>query len=118
MEWITLNSVADFDNLIAASEETPMVIYKHSSICSLSSIAKSRLERPWNEDDMGGVQIYFLNVIANLELSRHIQGVLEVRHESPQILLIRHGQCTCHTSHWGISYHDLRDELLPYQRPS
>ena len=111
MEWIELNSNAKFENALVASENSPIVIFKHSSVCSLSSVALSRLERSWKEDEMAGVRFYFLSVVANRDLCRHIQEVMNVRHESPQILLVRQGQCTYNTSHWAISYEKLRNEI-------
>ncbi len=111
MEWIELNSEAELENALAASEDVPVVILKHSSICSLSSVMLGRLERSWDQVEMDGVRLYFFSVTGNRELSRQIQEVLNVRHESPQILLLRHGQCQYHTSHWGIAYKDLRNEI-------
>lgn len=111
MEWVELETCADLENALTAAEHWPVVIFKHSTICSLSSMSLDRLERSWNESEMAGIPIYFLNVIANRNLSDQIQEVLNVRHESPQILLVHHGHCIYDASHLAISYQELRDEI-------
>jgi bacillithiol system protein YtxJ len=71
----------------------------------------NRLERSWNADEMEHVAIYFLDLIAHRDLSSLIAEKFNVYHESPQLLVINSGKCTYNTSHMGISYRELKDNL-------
>ena len=51
---------------------------------------------------------YFLDVISRRALSNEVAKAFEVYHESPQLLLIRNGECVYEASHLDISITDLR----------
>jgi bacillithiol system protein YtxJ len=111
IEWKSLRSSDDLAKAIAASEHLPVVIFKHSTRCSISSMAKSRLERAWDFEANEAPAMYFLDLIAYRDISNQIADDLGVRHESPQLLLIEDGQVTYHTSHSAISVEGLHQAL-------
>ncbi len=100
MKWNHLTNESQLEQIIEKSKSVPQVIFKHSTRCSISAMAKSRLERS-NEPD--GVDFYYLDLIANRSLSNAISEKFNVYHESPQILVIINGECTYDESHSGIS---------------
>jgi len=102
MNWQTLNSAEQLDQVIEESKSKPVVIFKHSTSCSISSTAKSRLERQWDNGGLENVTPYYLDLLRYRPVSNEIAEVLQVRHESPQLLLIQDGMCTYHASHLGI----------------
>ena len=108
--WTSLTDVGQINELIAHSHIQPCLIFKHSTRCSISSVAKSRLESNW---DFGSEQVapYFVDVILHRDVSDHIGKAFPPRHESPQALLIHEGKCIYHASHLGITLDDLRDSL-------
>lgn len=85
-----------------------MVIFKHSSRCSISSMAKNRLER---EESPADVRFYFLDLIKHRAVSNKVAEVFGVFHESPQVLLIKNEECTYDESHNGISMEDIKAQL-------
>ena len=89
----------------AASAAAPIVIFKHSTRCSISSMAKARLERAVAPE---GLTFYYLDLIAYRALSNKIADSYQVPHESPQVLVIRNGECIYDESHSGI----LMDEII------
>ena len=111
MNWKDITEVNTLDTIESNSFDQPIIIYKHSTRCSVSSMALNRLERSWNAEEMQHVDIYFLDLIAHRELSSLIAEKFSVYHESPQLLVINSGKCTYNTSHMGISYRELKNNL-------
>lgn len=107
MNWIPLNDEAALDEIKTKSAEKPQVIFKHSTRCSISSMAKNRLDRATQPD---GIDFYFLDLIANRNLSNKVAEVFDVEHESPQILLIKNGKCVYDESHTSISIDDIAEQ--------
>jgi len=83
INWKDLNSEASLQEAIDISSINPVVIFKHSSRCSLSSMAKSRLEKGWVADDMTHVNPYFLDLISYRNISNLVAEKLNITHESP-----------------------------------
>lgn len=108
MNWIDLNSPEQLEALIEKSAERPAVIFKHSTRCSISAMAKGRLDRAVPIEN---ADFYYLDLIAYRALSNLIAERFSVFHESPQVLLIRNGECTYDESHNGIDPEELRTEL-------
>ena len=109
MNWIELRSEAQIDNIIEQSKVKPQVIFKHSTRCSISAMAKGRLERsaaPANTD------FYFLDLIKHRHLSNKVSADFSVFHESPQILLIKNGECVYDESHGSISMDEIKDQVI------
>lgn len=111
MNWQTLNSTEQLDQVIEESKSKPVVIFKHSTSCSISATAKSRLERQWDNGGLENVTPYYLDLLSNRPVSNEIAEVLQVRHESPQLLLIQDGMCTYHASHLGISVEAVKKKV-------
>lgn len=102
MNWNNLNQESQLDLIIEESAKIPVLIFKHSTSCPISGTAKDRLERQWNSSPET-VKTYYLDLLSFRQLSNKIAEVFEVRHESPQVLLIRDGKCVYDASHLGIS---------------
>jgi bacillithiol system protein YtxJ len=108
--WKELTSIEDVNALIQRSHELPCVIFKHSTRCSISSIAKMRLEEDWNPAPETA-EAYYLDLIAYRPVSQYIAETLSVYHESPQILLVSDGECTYDASHLDITAAELEEML-------
>lgn len=104
MNWIELTGADQLEQIKEQSKQQPVVIFKHSTRCSISSMAKNRLER---EQPLDNVTFYYLDLIRFRDLSNKIAEEFKVHHESPQVLLIRNGECTYEESHNGISMDDI-----------
>jgi bacillithiol system protein YtxJ len=99
MNWIPLTSEAQLDLIRSESMDKPVVLFKHSTRCSISSAALSRMERGWN---LEGVKTYYLDLLAYRSVSNEIATQFGIEHQSPQVLVIQHGKCIYHESHSGI----------------
>ncbi len=111
VNWISLASIAEVEELVQQSETVPCLIFKHSTRCSISSFAKNRLEQSW-DFPVKEVQPFYLDLIAYREVSNYVAEYFAIEHESPQILLIDRGKVVYDASHLAISVDDLRDQLL------
>ncbi|MEL7221990.1 MAG: bacillithiol system redox-active protein YtxJ [Bacteroidota bacterium] len=108
IKWSSLDKVSAVHDLVEQSHKTPCLIFKHSTRCSISSMAKLRLESAWDfsSEEM---EPYFLDLIANRDVSNFVAEHFEVYHESPQVLLVRNGTCTYDASHLDISVAELHE---------
>ncbi len=110
MHWNLIHSMDDVNNIVNASHSKPQVIFKHSTSCSISSMAKMRLE-----DDISNlssdVDFHYLDLISYRTISNGIAEILDVHHESPQIILIHLGEVIYDASHFDISIEELNESL-------
>ena len=111
MNWHPLTSAEQLDQVIEESKSTPVVIFKHSTSCSISATAKSRFERQWGSAGIEHVKTYFLDLLRYRPISNEVAEVLQVRHESPQVLLVEDGVCTYNASHLGINVDALKKKV-------
>ena len=102
INWRPLTSVHDIEAVIERSNTVPCLILKHSTRCPISSMAMRRLESSWDLTDEN-VETYYLDLIQYREVSNYIASEFGVRHESPQALLIKNGNCVHDASHLDIS---------------
>jgi bacillithiol system protein YtxJ len=100
MQWINLSDREQ----VTAIKNTPgyVVIFKHSTRCSVSLMAKRNFEFDWDSIP-AGTPVYFLDLISHRDVSAFIAETFQVHHESPQVLLIKDGECILDLSHGEIS---------------
>ena len=113
MNWLPLiaeEQLMDVSILSKKSDIKAVVIFKHSTRCSTSSMALGRLERSWKLSEKG-VPTYFLDLLKYRNISDKIEQLFEISHESPQILLIKNGKCIYSASHSDISAHEIETAL-------
>ena len=101
-----MNTEAQLDEIRQRSTTRPQLIFKHSTRCSTSALVKGRLERAKPPES---IDFYYLDLIGNRPISNYIAETFFVEHESPQVLLIRNGECVYDESHLGITMNDIVD---------
>jgi bacillithiol system protein YtxJ len=104
MKWIDITSLEQLEEIKERSNERAQVIFKHSTRCSISSMAKGRLERSQIPQD---ADFYHLDLIRHRNISAKIAEDFNVHHESPQILVIKKGECIFDDSHYNINMDDI-----------
>ena len=110
LNWKNLASEADLENAIAASDNKNIILFKHSTRCSISSMAKSRLERGWNISEEEA-DIYYLDLIQYRSVSNAIAANLGVVHQSPQVIVVRNGKAVYDASHSAIDAQSIKANL-------
>lgn len=106
MNWIELKALDQLQEI--KNESNPVLVFKHSYRCNISRTALDRLERNWNDKEMGQVKPYFLDLLANRELSTKLAQDFNVEHESPQVILINNGKPVLNLSHFEIDYQQIK----------
>lgn len=101
-----LRSPADVDAFLAASHVQPVVLFKHSVACGLSAHGRQKVKGLDAEADP---PLYLLVVQHAREASAYAAERLGVRHETPQVLLVKDGAVVYHASHRAISTEALRE---------
>jgi len=109
MNWNSLTTEDQIQQIITQSQSRPQIIFKHSTRCSISSVAYQRLQKA---DQPGNVDFYYLDLIKNRQLSNKVAELFKVHHESPQVLVIKKGECIYDESHFGISMDDIKAQVL------
>jgi len=106
--WTDLTTDAQLDDIKALSAKQPVVIFKHSTRCSISIMAQNRLQKL---DNTHGAVFYYLDLLNYRPLSNRIADEYAVHHESPQVLLIVNGECVYDESHNGITVAELEEQI-------
>lgn len=106
MRYTPLTSLAQLDAIDITSRSGAVIIFKHSTRCMISRAAWSRLETKWTSADDGTRTVYHLDLLAHRDVSDAIEQRYGITHASPQLLVIRDGECVYDASHFSISYQD------------
>lgn len=111
INWSSLTRQDQIQEIIEESKQKPVIIFKHSTSCSISATAKTRLERQWDESSLAEIKPYFLDLLTYRPISNQVASTFGVMHESPQLLLIRNGKCQYDASHLGIRLDEVKKHL-------
>ncbi|MXY48525.1 MAG: thioredoxin family protein [Gemmatimonadetes bacterium] len=123
---VRLTELSALDEAIASSTERPVFVYKHSTVCPVSARAADHYhdfaddfadmdtngDGDGDTDENASTPLFTqVMVIENRNLSNEIESRLGIRHESPQLLLVRDGKVTWHASHFSITGKDIKNAL-------
>ena len=111
INWISLKQNEQIKEIIERSKEVTCLLFKHSTRCHISTIVKYRLEEDWDfhADDL---EPYYLDLIKYRSVSNAIADTFSIQHESPQVVLIKNGECIYDASHLDITVGELKEAPL------
>lgn len=107
MNWINLTSEKEVQELVNSGELS--LIYKHSPRC-MTSLMAFRNMKSGSETDYS-IPFYIVDVIQNRDISRLVAEKFNIRHESPQVLIVKDGKCIFDTSHESIVLKDIASKI-------
>jgi bacillithiol system protein YtxJ len=107
MAWLPLTSSEDWQALLLASFQAPVLVFKHSPRCGTSAFIRERLSNALSLKDLA---FHEVDVIRERTLSRNIAESVSVLHESPQVLLLKNGECVWAEDHMAISFEEILKE--------
>lgn len=107
MTWTELTDRNQLEQLREISLTQPILIFKHSTRCSTSRLVLDRLERNWDVHETAELKPFFVDVIGRRDVSNAVAELFDVAHESPQVLIIRHGNVAQDLSHYEIDYNKI-----------
>jgi bacillithiol system protein YtxJ len=102
--FIELNSLEKLEELFEKSNETPVILFKHSITCPISSGVYHEVSEVEGEVNLVIVQ-------TARQISNEIASKTGVRHESPQAIVLKNGKAVYHASHYDITSDDLNGQL-------
>ncbi|MGB0175759.1 MAG: bacillithiol system redox-active protein YtxJ [Owenweeksia sp.] len=104
MQWKELTDIAQLEEVDLESSTTRngIVIFKHSTRCAISSMVWGRFKRNWNKDEKD-IPVYYLDLLKHRDVSNRVAEHYRIQHQSPQVLLIRNGECVYDASHNAIA---------------
>lgn len=111
MNWNTLNTTEELNKIDELSATQPVLLFKHSTRCSISSTALNRLERNWKDTDSQRLAPYYLDLIAYRDVSNAIAARYGVEHQSPQAIVVVNGKAVYSATHFDIVYDDLLNAI-------
>ena len=100
--WNLITDENIFQDLVKLSFSEKVLVFKHSTKCSISTMSKNRLESIGENSKIKNC--YLLDLLNYRELSTKIETEFKVVHESPQVLVIFNGECIYKASHNEISW--------------
>ncbi len=108
ISWKNITSIAQLEAIEKESYEVPTILFKHSTSCSISAMAKSRFERNSNT---GNEIYYYLDLLRFRDVSNAIAEKFQVHHESPQVILLKSGEVIYDDSHMAISFDEVQKQI-------
>lgn len=98
------------DVILLESKNQPIVIFKHSTRCSISKRVLANFEKEWNYPQ-NLANFYYLDLLSYRDVSNAIAERLGVVHQSPQLLLIDNSEVVLHASHADIDAEELYSKI-------
>ena len=112
-ELMVIDSVEALEDAIAASEERLVLLFKHSVTCGTSAQAYDELVDHLRTGQHT-TQYVLLTVQTHRALSDAVATHFNVRHETPQTLLIHKGQVVWDASHFSVTAETIKAAIDQY----
>lgn len=103
--FVKISDVEVLPGLMETSNSDTVVIFKHSTTCPMSASAYSELSDV-NHD------IMLVEVQRARDLSKEIERRMGVKHESPQVIVLKKGQVVWNASHFQIKRERLNEAIM------
>ena len=109
--WHALTESKQLDEIEKESEKQPVVIFKHSTSCGISRMVLKNFERSYDLPKDKEVKLYFLDLLANRNISNEVANRFGVRHESPQMIILKDRKVVHHASHHSIELESVKEHI-------
>ena len=111
IDWTELKDESQIEHIREESKNQPVLIFKHSTRCSISRAALDRLERNWETGSTKPAKTYFLDLLSHRNVSNRLADYFNVEHQSPQVLILKDGKPTLVRSHLSIGLDEIQQAL-------
>ncbi len=108
MNWVGLKNEEQLNMLKEISHQKIQMIFKHSTQCSISAAAYQEMEKV-------DTTAWYLDIFQHRPISNQIAEDFGVKHESPQVLLVKNGAVVYHESHRKITQETITNALNAYE---
>ncbi|ARV05591.1 cytosolic protein [Polaribacter sp. SA4-10] len=111
LNWIPLTSLAQLEEIKRASKTESVLIFKHSTRCTISSMVIKRFEALFTEEHQN-LKVYYLDLLNYRDISDEVGATFQVMHQSPQLLVIKNEVSVFNASHYDISQVNLTSYMI------
>jgi bacillithiol system protein YtxJ len=102
-QYREIQSVEDWNSTYEASGGKQLVVFKHSTTCPVSANALNEFESYLNGKPNPDTDYVLVKVIESRPVSNKIAEDTGVKHESPQIILVKNREKVWSASHWAVT---------------
>lgn len=102
-----INSSENLEEMFRKSFVKPVIFFKHSVTCPISTNVFEEVSEI--DEEINLVIVQNARDISNLIAER-----TNIRHESPQAIIIKNGEVIYHASHYDITAEDVKIKLEKY----
>lgn len=100
--WIVLNRTEQLHEIVENSKTKTQIIFKHSTRCGISRMAINQFKKDYKLSE-NEADLHYLDLLNFRAISNTVAEQFNVRHESPQLLIIKNGVVIAHDSHSGVN---------------
>jgi bacillithiol system protein YtxJ len=93
--FLRIDNRETLDRLLTDSRSKPIVIFKHSNSCGISSAAYLEMEKLES-------QVNLLEVQSARDVSRDLADLTGIPHETPQVIVLKDGKAVWNASHFDV----------------
>ncbi|MDN3593392.1 bacillithiol system redox-active protein YtxJ [Zunongwangia endophytica] len=111
INWTPLTDVSQLEIAEMESQQQLVAILKHSTRCGISRMVLKQFENSYDIPEDAEVKLYFLDLLNHRDISNKIADRFSVRHESPQLILLKGKEVVHHSSHQDIEVQNIKDFL-------
>ena len=94
--FVPLSDSGELDTWFSRSHQHSVTLFLHDPSCPISAHAFRQMAHV-------AAEIALVDVSSSRDITRSIEQRTGVRHESPQVLVLRDGQAVWSASHYGIT---------------
>ncbi|ANS75028.1 general stress protein [Paenibacillus yonginensis] len=106
-----ITSTEQLQHVLTSSSDRPVLLFKHSTRCPISARANQEVLKYLGDQPNENVTYGLIHVVEDRPVSLKAADLLQVKHESPQAILVEDGRAVWNTSHSGITA-DVLKEIL------
>ncbi|MBN3526030.1 bacillithiol system redox-active protein YtxJ [Paenibacillus apiarius] len=106
-----VDSIENLQEAIDLSSQQTVVLFKHSTRCPISAQADEEMVKVEDDYEHKGVGFGRILVVEHRDVAQACAEQLGIKHESPQVLVLKNGKVAWHDSHYAIRYDKLESVL-------
>ena len=110
LPWIALESLDQLNQVVKTTHEKPVLLFKHSTRCGVSSMALNSFENLWSASDTL-CDLYYLDLLKHRGVSNEIAIITGVQHQSPQVIVLKGDEIIYDASHSSIDVRKIESSL-------
>lgn len=110
LPWMNITSVEQLTELLHNVGEKPILLFKHSTRCGVSSMVLNSFENEWTT----GTELcdlYYIDLLSHRDVSNEIAVLTGIVHQSPQAIIIKGKEIIYDATHSAIDARKIQSLL-------